>query len=60
LILSGRDVPTRVTYRHRAAILACAGEPTAIARQYILPLVSTADYELVAGIDGDDMFALYE
>ena len=54
------DPPTRVTYQHRAAIRACAGEPTAIARQYILPLASTADYELVAGIDGDDMFALYE
>lgn len=50
----------RVVYQRRAAVLTCAGEPTAIARQYILPLVSAAEYELVAGIDGDDMFALYE
>jgi hypothetical protein len=50
----------RVIYQHRAAVLSCAGEPTAIAGQYILPLVSVVEYELVAGIDGDDMFALYE
>jgi hypothetical protein len=41
-------------------VLSRAGEPTAIAGQHILPLVSAAEYEPMADIDGDDMFALYE
>lgn len=44
----------KVTYRHRAAVLACAGEAVAIARQYVLPLVSPDLFDEVAGNDGDD------
>lgn len=43
-----------VVYRRRAAVLTCAGITTAIARQYVLPLVSENEYEDVAGIDRDD------
>jgi hypothetical protein len=49
----------QVVYQRRAAILACTGEPTAIGRQYMLPLVTGDNYEDVAGIDGSDLFALY-
>lgn len=41
-------------YVRRAAVLSCAGVPTAIARQYVLPVVSIADYEQVAGIEHGD------
>lgn len=41
-------------YLRRAAVLSCAGMPTAIARHYELPLVSEADYEHVAGVDHAD------
>lgn len=49
----------QIVYQRRAAILACTGEPTAIGRQYMLPLVSEDNYDVVAGIDGSDLFALY-
>lgn len=49
----------QVVYQRRAAILACTGEPTAIGRQYMLPLVSGDNYDDVSGIDGNDLFALY-
>ena len=42
------------TYQMRAAMLACAGVSTAIAKQFVLPLVSEADYEQVAGIEHGD------
>lgn len=47
----------RLCYLRRAMVLACAGNPTAIARQLMLPLASTATYDEVAGIDKPDMFA---
>ena len=47
-------------YVRRAMVLACAGIPTAIARQHLLPLVSVADYEQVAGVDHGDQFAMYD
>jgi hypothetical protein len=47
-------------YWRRAAVLSCAGEPTAIARQYVLPLVSVQDWETVASVENDDLFALRE
>jgi hypothetical protein len=37
-------------YVRRAAVLSCAGIPVAIARQLIMPLVSVADWEDVAGV----------
>ncbi len=43
-----------VMYQRRAAVLTCAGLRTAIQRQYVLPLVSVADYEHVAGIEHGD------
>lgn len=49
-----------VTYRRRAAVLTCAGERTSIGRQFVLPLVSIADYEHVAGIEHGDQYALYD
>jgi hypothetical protein len=47
----------RIVYNQRAAVLSCAGTPTAIARQYILPLVAESTHEETAGIDKPDMFA---
>jgi hypothetical protein len=44
-------------YTRRAMVLACAGVPTAIAGQFLLPLASVATYDEVAGIDKPDMFA---
>jgi len=41
-------------YLRRAAVLTCAGVPIAIDKQYQLPLVSTTDYEQVAGIEHGD------
>jgi hypothetical protein len=41
-------------YLRRAAVLTCAGYPTAVARQCVLPLVSEPDYEHVAGVDHPD------
>ena len=43
-------------YSRRAAVLACAGEPTAIARQFVLPLVSAGNYDEVAGVETMDFF----
>jgi hypothetical protein len=36
------------TYQRRACVLACAGVPTAVGRQYVLGLVDVDDYEDVA------------
>ena len=41
-------------YQRRAAVLSCAGIPTAIAKHYMLPMVSQADYETIAGIEHGD------
>jgi hypothetical protein len=49
----------QIVYQRRAAILACTGQATAIGRQYMLPLVTGDNYDDVAGIDGNDLFALY-
>ena len=43
-------------YTRRAAVLSCAGVPTAIARQFVLPLVSAASYDEVAGLETMDFF----
>ena len=44
-------------YVRRAMVLACAGIPTAIARQYLLGVVNEAEYDDVAGVDHGDLFA---
>ena len=49
-----------LTYTRRAMVLTCAGEPTAIARQFFLPLAALSTYDEVAGIDKPDMFAELE
>ncbi len=49
-----------VMYLRRAMVLACAGVPTAIARQYAMPLCDEQDYEHVAGIDYGDQYAMYD
>ena len=49
-----------VLYVRRAMVLACAGVPTAIARQYVLPLVDEEDYEQVADVDHGDQYAMYD
>lgn len=59
LRVSYQNYINQVIYQRRAAILACTGEPTAIGRQYMLPLVTGDNYDDVAGIDGNDLFALY-
>jgi hypothetical protein len=41
-------------YQLRAEVLSCAGVPTSIARQLVLPLVAEDEYEDVAGVDRDD------
>ena len=47
-------------YVRRASVLTCAqtmvfeGEPVAIGRQFVLPLVSAGDYETVAGVEHGD------
>jgi hypothetical protein len=49
-------------YVRRGCVMACAGSPTAIARQFLMPLVHPADYEDVAGVchgDPDDAFDLF-
>jgi len=46
-------VRTNILLR-RAAVLSCAGIPTAVGKQYEMPLVSTADYEHVAGVEHGD------
>jgi hypothetical protein len=43
-------------YLRRAAVLACAGVPTAIARQFVMPLVAAAMYDEVAGLETMDFF----
>jgi hypothetical protein len=47
----------RLTYQRRAMVLTCAGRPTAIAGQFLLPLCSVTSYDEVAGIEKPDMFA---
>ena len=47
-------------YVRRAMVLGCAGIPTAIARQYLLPMASEKDYEQVAGVDHGDLFVMTE
>lgn len=49
-----REHVRTTVYQRRAAVLTCAGMPTAIARQNVLPLVSETDYEHVAGIEHGD------
>ncbi len=49
-----------VIYVRRAMVLSCAGFPTTIARQYMMPLVSEKDYEDVAGIDFGDEYVMYD
>jgi hypothetical protein len=51
------EVWFKLTYMRRAMVLTCAGRPTAIAGQFLLPLVSKSTYDEVAGIDKPDMFA---
>lgn len=46
-----------VVYMRRAMVLSCAGIPTAVAGQFMLPLASVSTYDEVAGIDKPDMFA---
>ena len=40
-----------VVYLRRAAVLTCAGVPTAVGRQYALPLVNELDFEDIAGVE---------
>ena len=40
-----------VGYVRRAEVLACIGRPTAIARQFVMALVSVDEYKVIAGID---------
>lgn len=51
LLCAYKEHVVQVLYVRRAAVLTCAGVPTAIAGQYQLGLVSEADYEDVAGIE---------
>jgi hypothetical protein len=54
------EVWHRLVYMRRAMVLSCAGIPTAIAGQFMLPLASESTYDEVAGIDKPDMFAELE
>lgn len=49
-----REYGRGAIYVRRAAVLSCAGVPTRIGKQFVLPLVSAVDYEQVAGIDHPD------
>jgi hypothetical protein len=60
LKLTWMEVWFRLTYMRRAMVLTCAGRPTAIAGQFLLPLASESTYDEVAGIDKPDMFAEME
>lgn len=51
LLCAYKEHVLQVVYVRRAAVLTCAGMPTAIGRQFVLGLVSEADYEDVAGIE---------
>ncbi len=42
-----------LSYR-KAAVMSCAGIPTAVGAQYVVPLVSERDYDDVAGVDHPD------
>jgi hypothetical protein len=43
-------------YVRRAAVLSCAGVPSAIAKQFVLPLVAMCTYDEVAGVETMDFF----
>jgi hypothetical protein len=60
LKLAWMEVWFHLTYLRRAMVLSCAGIPTAIAGQFMLPLASESTYDEVAGIDKPDMFAELE
>jgi hypothetical protein len=45
-------------YRRRAMVLSCAGVTTAIARQFVLPLVAPMTYDDVAGVETMDIFPI--
>lgn len=49
-----------VIYVRRAMVLSCAGFPTAIAKQFVMPLVSKHDWEDVAGVDHGDRYVMYD
>lgn len=49
-----------VLYVRRAMVLSCAGFPTAIAKQFVMPLVSKHDWEDVAGVDHGDRYVMYD
>jgi hypothetical protein len=49
-----------LTYTRRAMVLTCSGVPTAIAKQFFLPLASLSTYDEVAGVEKPDMFAELE
>lgn len=60
LMLQYEEHVQAVIYVRRAMVLSCAGMPTAIARQFVLPLVSKKDYEDVAGVDHGDKYVMYD
>ena len=49
-----------VIYIRRAMVLACAGVPTAISRQYLLALVDERSHDEIAGIDHGDQYIMYD
>lgn len=51
LRLAYADHVRTVVYLRRAAVLTCAGMPTAVGKQFVLGLVSELDYEDVAGVE---------
>ena len=45
-----------VVYTRRAMVLSCAGVPSAIAKQFVLPLVAACSYDDIAGVETMDFF----
>lgn len=43
----------KAIYEHRAAVMTCAGEPTAIQRQFALPLVADEDYRDISMVEDE-------